>query len=88
MPRIIDNLVTAEPAWMISDQLAIQPDHDPLGISVQLNRSADRAGLDAVAVRWPFVSGGENPRIDGEQPSSVIACGRWDGGSDRMGSAS
>ena len=50
MQRIVDSLVAAESARVLPDDLAVLPELHALGIGADLDRPADGAGLDRVAV--------------------------------------
>lgn len=50
VPRIVDRLATAKATRMLTDIDAILPDHDLLGIGMNLDRAADRRRADGVFV--------------------------------------
>ena len=50
MPWIVGGLAAAETAGMLADNLAIAPDHDPLGVDAQLRGAPRRLDCDAVAI--------------------------------------
>ena len=50
MPRVIDRLATPEAALVLAYLDAVLPDHDTIGISVDLGRVADGAGKHRVFV--------------------------------------
>ena len=50
MPRIADRRAAAEDARMLGDDTAVLPDHDTIGIGVDLHGPADGAGADRVLV--------------------------------------
>ena len=56
MPGIVGDLATTVFAWMLADVAAILPDDDAFGIGVDLDRAADRAGVDRVFVVYLLLS--------------------------------
>ena len=50
VPRVIDSSSTAEAALMLSNDLPVLADDDPLGVGVHLDRAPDRSGAHRVAV--------------------------------------
>lgn len=50
MERVVDRLVTAKGTIMAGDNLTILPAFQPVGIGAYLDRTADRTGIDRVAV--------------------------------------
>src|SRR5262249_35734806 len=50
MPRIVGGLTATEAARVLTDNLAVAPDNDTLGIYAQLRGPARRFDRDAVAV--------------------------------------
>ena len=50
VPGIVDRLAAAEAAGMLADDLAVLADHDAIGVGLDLDRPADGARRDRVAV--------------------------------------
>ena len=50
MPGIEDRFSAREAAFMFSNTLTVLAQDDPRGINLQLNRTANRSGLNAVFV--------------------------------------
>ena len=50
MPRVVDCFATPEAAGMFADNLAILPDDDPVGISMNVNGATNAAGQNRVFV--------------------------------------
>ena len=50
MPRIVDRLPPPEDPPVLADDGSVLPDHDPLGIGMDLDRPANRRRQDRVSV--------------------------------------
>jgi hypothetical protein len=50
MPRVVDRLAAAEGALVFGDDPAVLADHDPVGVSMNLDRAPDRPGADRISV--------------------------------------
>ena len=50
MPGIVDGPAAPVAAGVLSDDATVLADHDPVGVGLDLDRPADRAGADRVLV--------------------------------------
>src|SRR5207248_8169758 len=74
MPGVVDRLAATEAARVIADDRALLADDDALGISLDLDRPADRARADRVlVVVKPHQAGLRDGRLDRVEPVEPAA---------------
>src|ERR1700731_2715987 len=74
MPRVVDRLATTEAALVIANDRAVLADDNALGISLDLDRPANRARADRVlVVVEPHQAGLRDRRLDRVEPVEPAA---------------